>query len=75
MITVSMVSNRSFFTQESFFQVLLLFDGMYNVDSNINIAGCDDPNEHVNAILEYGASETVPDWSISCSNRGYVCNS
>ena len=42
-----------------------------NVDSNIIIADCD-PNEHVNAILEYGASETVPDWTVNCKKRGYV---
>ena len=29
-------------------------------------------NEHVNAITVYGASETVPDWTITCQKRGYV---
>ena len=28
------------------------------------------PNKHVNAILEYGASETVPDWTVTCTLRG-----
>merc|ERR1711971_748093 len=29
-----------------------------------------EPNAHVNAILEYGASETVPNWNINCGFRG-----
>ena len=51
---------------QHFFQVLLLRN---DISNNIVIADCE-PNAHVNAILEYGASETVPNWNINCGFRG-----
>ena len=42
---------------------------MYKYHVVVVIADCE-PNEHVNKILEYGASETVPDWTVTCGYRG-----
>ena len=44
----------------------------YKISYNIIIADCD-PNEHVNAILKYGPSEAIPDWTVVCYDGGYVC--
>ena len=41
----------------------------WNADCCKEPCNCD-PNKHVNAILEYGASETVPDWTVTCGYRG-----
>ena len=55
--------------ENSFFQFFLSINGLISIVHNIIIADCD-PNAHVNAILEYGASETVPDWTVTCQERG-----
>ena len=64
-----MVLIKFFFYTRLFSKVLLLCNGIYDISNDIIIAGCD-PNEHINGILQYGSSETVPGWTVTCGYRG-----
>ena len=63
--------NSFYPVKQVFFETRVFLAKSFNgiVSNNIVIADCD-LNEHISAILEYGASETVPDWTVTCGYRG-----